>query len=126
MDLSPAGFYARQAAPRPALVYSIAAVGLFFIAGEELAWGQLIFGMVGEARHTPRYVLRCEQQWTIEEISQDEFEAVWKASETAPNQPQKYDPSSFTQVPEELSDEMTPERIQRLPLWIAGLFDRES
>jgi hypothetical protein len=76
------------------------------------------FGMLGEARHSPEYASRCQQQWAVEEITRDEFEAVRKASDTAPNQPQKYDASCFGQVPQGLVDEMTPERIERLPPWI--------
>lgn len=58
-------------------------------------------------------------------IDSREFESAWEEVARAPNQPQQYDASSFADVPVQLGH-LTPEPIQRLPPWIARLFDSDT
>lgn len=55
-------------------------------------------------------------------IESGEFESAWAGVQNAPNQPQQYDTSSWSGIPEALSH-LTPEQCRRLPPWIARLFN---
>jgi len=77
-------------------------------------------GILGDARHTPKFDARARSRWTVLEIDS----TAWEAAARAPNQPQKYDASSWADVPAHLDP--TPEHLRRMPPWIARLFEGDT
>jgi len=78
-------------------------------------------GRLGEARYPTESRAQRSSHWTVLEIDSPEFESAWEMAARAPNQPQKYDVSSWSDTSAGLRP--TLEHLSRLPPWIARLLE---